>query len=137
MISQHLAERVKIDGQRPTVRLVSRQQGAFAGGADSIDGSGGLRVRNKSKKAMSGGGSADTLENVEYNFDDDEDDSDVDESLALIKEWRRMVNEEISPFFHSPRYAGKRSKFQSLNSNPTSGKQLSEKCTTWCKLLLH
>ena len=49
VISQHLAERVKIDGQRPTVRLVSRQQGAFAGGADSIDGSSGLRVRNKSR----------------------------------------------------------------------------------------
>mgnify|MGYP003695021871 CR=1 FL=1 len=143
VISLHLAERLELDGFRPVVRLVSRQQGAAAGGgeggaAGGDGGGGGMRARNKSKRGDGSGAiNRDVLEDANWALDSDEEDSDEDDSLALIKEWRRMVNEEMSPFFHLPRYAGKRSKFRSLNSNSSSAKQLSEKCATWCKLLMH
>ncbi len=142
VISRHLAERLELDGHRPVVRLVSRQQGAASGRAGvsavadgDVGGGRGLRERNTSKR----GGAVDkaVLEDHKWVLDSEDEDSDEDDSLALIKEWRRMVNEEMSPFFHLPRYAGKRSKFRSLNSNSSSAKQLSEKCATWCKLLMH
>ena len=140
-ISAHLAERMSIDGQRPVIRLVSRQTGSAAvGSQNDILGSEGLRSRKAklSGAAEESSGGDDSLADNTWMYDNDSaGEDDEDESLALIKEWRRMVNEEMSPFFHLPRYAGKQSKFRSINVSSKSAKYLSEKCATWCKLLLH
>ena len=159
-ISDHLAERKKMDGETPQVRLVSRQptdtaahQGGGGGGGGRSSGGGGggggggsgaessasSRMRGGDKAAQAGGGRGGGGGGG-YNSDDDDDMEDIDEdddSMSLIKEWRRMINEELSPLFHLPRYAGQRSKFRSLSHNSPDSKQLAEKCTTCCKLFFH
>jgi hypothetical protein len=144
-ISDHLAARKKMDGETPQVRLVSRQPtdaaiihggGGSGSGGGVAESSAPSRTRDDSKGAQRSGG----VGGGGYNSDDDGDMDDVDEdddSVSLIKEWRRMINEELSPLFHLPRYAGQRSKFRSLNHNSADSKQLAEKCTTCCKLFFH
>ena len=157
-IARHLAQRARMDGETPTVRLVARSptdhhhQSGSSGRNDEGSGGttqghrsgGGMGTANKSGRGgAAGGGAGGTgggtggASTSRYSDSDSDEDDDEDDSVTLIKEWRRMINEEMSPLFHLPRYAGQRSKFRSLSGNSADSKHLAEKCTTCCKLTFH
>ena len=151
-IAEHLAERARMDGETPIVRLVARsdrKENKNRNSSNQNDRKGMMsssssksNARNNASNGRnasggSGGGSGGNSSAMGMDSDSDSEQEGDDDSMALIKEWRRMINEEMSPLFHLPRYAGQRSKFRSLSSNSSDSKHLAQKCTTCCKLMFH
>ncbi len=133
-VSEHLASATTEDGTLPVVRLVAR---AVLGYSQPFAGGSGSKMSNDAvRKANNRDG--DQTGDAMGNFDDESDSEMQDtEDATLIKEWRRMLNEKLSPTFHHPRYVGISSNFRALSANAKSSKEISHKLSSCLKLTCH